>query len=467
MTLSQLRPKTLAGILNFYLGIGLVVITLALSVSGYYFISHILQESLKSKALALAEQVSTLTLDAVMLQEYSIIERMSHDLVNKNPDLLKIKITNQHNQVLSEVTQTEKTDYPGLEINKPLTFFNRPAGNISLHFSTTSINQSLLQLSILAALAFLFMLASLFFAVQQLLSKHVINPIQDLCLELNSTQKIFYETLDLKQDLPDELSLLNNAVYKLQQALQQHIKSLATAHEFSAKATQNLCQSQKLITTGQMAAGLAHNLNTPLANIIGYSQMAIQQTEDNALIERLQIIERQAKNCSDAVKNLLDSAKKPDLIIQSIDLVSFIDNLLQTMTPIARQKSNMRLQFNHPTSALSKIDPSSFEQIVFNLISNSMEANATEMIFTLMANKKTPGWKLQVEDNGEGIDKETQEKVFKAFFSTKTANEQSNSGTGLGLYLNRTLLQQMHGEITIQKSDQNGTTFLLQVPIDA
>lgn len=96
-----------------------------------------------------------------------------------------------------------------------------------------------------------------------------------------------------------------------------------------------------------------------------------------------------------------------------------------------------------------------------------MEANATEMIFTLMANKKTPGWKLQVEDNGEGIDKETQEKVFKAFFSTKTANEQSNSGTGLGLYLNRTLLQQMHGEITIQKSDQNGTTFLLQVPIDA
>ena len=117
MKLSQLHPKTLAGILNFYLGIGLVIITLALSVSGYYFISHILQDALKSKAHALAEQVSTLTLDAVMLQEYSIIERMSHDLVNKNPDLLKIKITNQYNQVLSEVIQTENTHAPGLEIN--------------------------------------------------------------------------------------------------------------------------------------------------------------------------------------------------------------------------------------------------------------------------------------------------------------------------------------------------------------
>ena len=223
-------------------------------------------------------------------------------------------------------------------------------------------------------------------------------------------------------------------------------------------------QAKKLEARGQ---GLTKSVGLTKPVGEGEIKKAIQQTEDTVLIERLHTIERQAKSCSEAVKNLLDSSKKPDLIIQSVDLVSFLDKLINTMIPIARQKSNMRLQFNHPHSAFGKIDPVSFEQIIFNLISNSMEACATEMVFNLDHNEDNTYWQLQVSDNGEGIDSSTQSQVFDAFFSTKHTNEESNSGTGLGLYLNKTLLQQMNGEIKIQKSNQNGTIFLLQVPLDA
>jgi hypothetical protein len=123
------RPKTLAGILNFYLGEGLVLMTLVLSVAGYYFISHILQNALEQKAQALAEQVATTTIDAILLKEYGVIERMVNDLVIQTPDLHSIKIENQYQQVLADVEQTpanriQKSSQSGLTIVKPLYFLS-------------------------------------------------------------------------------------------------------------------------------------------------------------------------------------------------------------------------------------------------------------------------------------------------------------------------------------------------------
>jgi len=294
--------KPLAAILNFYLGMGLVVMTLILSVSGYYFISHVLQNALEQKAHALAEQVAITSVDAVILNEYHIIERMAEDLVKKNVDLVSIRIFNQNGQELARMNafDRQKTGQkpPGLVIEQPLLLLSRSAGKIELVFSRDAINAPLRILSMLVAIALLFMLGGLFWVVSRLLNAHVIRPVEALSQSLTTPEKIIYQPLSVNAKLPIELQRLNQTIIDLQKRLKDHIDSLESAHKFVSDATENLCQSQRLVAVGQIAAGLAHNLNTPLANIVGYAQMAKLQTNDEPLQKRLEIIEKQAKACS-------------------------------------------------------------------------------------------------------------------------------------------------------------------------
>lgn len=243
----------------------------------------------------------------------------------------------------------------------------------------------------MVALALLLMLGLLFLAVQKLLFYHVIEPVTQLCDELSSPQKVLYEPLNLKQNLPQELLVFNQAVSDLQRALQSHIQSLEKAHQFSAQATQNLCQSQRLVTVGQLAAGLAHNLNTPLANIIGYAQMALAQTEDEQVQKRLSVIERQAKSCSEQVKNLLQASKPPRLNVQPTDLGALIHKIIEMISPVVKHKMGGTLRFEHAQSALALLDVAAFEQVLFNLINNAIEAQASQVSVRLLSEPESDG----------------------------------------------------------------------------
>ncbi|MDX1351468.1 MAG: HAMP domain-containing sensor histidine kinase [Thiomicrorhabdus sp.] len=458
------RPKTLIGRLNFYLGAGLVVIMLALGASGYYLISHILHDALQQKAEALAQQAAAISLDAVMLQEYSVIERMVDDLVNHNTDLIGLKIENARHQVLAEIEPLHDLRHKTLHIEKPLTFFDQPAGKISLVFSLESIEKPLNQLSVMLFLGLIVILFGLFYAVKVLLNKHLITPISQLANDLNSSNKIFDEMIEFKADLPNELNILNHAIRELQEALKSHVKSLEEAHKFTNQANQNLCQSQRMATIGQMSAGLAHNLNTPLANIIGYAQMAMRQTEDKKLKQRLQTIERQAKTCSEQVKNLLSAAKPPVLELQPVELIQFLSNLVALIQPVAKQKSQIELSSSASTTIQVLVDKAALEQIIFNLLTNSMEAQASKINIEVREILKDKQVEVVVSDNGQGIEQGMQQRIFEPFFSTKRQYQgDSNGGTGLGLYLNQTLMQQMQGSIELAHSDQTGTQFILKV----
>ncbi|MBO1927258.1 HAMP domain-containing histidine kinase [Thiomicrorhabdus sp. 6S2-11] len=460
------QPKTLTGLLNFYLGIGLIGIIFLLGAAGYYLISHILENSLERKAQALGKQVATISLDAVMLQEYTVIERMASDLIENDRDLVALRIENARNQVLTEVNNGSHSAEKTLQVQHPLSFFNHSVGMITLTFTKDSIEKTLSQLFLLLVVGLIVILVSLLYAVKKLLLRHLVNPIKQLSEDLNSTQKIFYETLEFKSDLPAELGVLNHAIRELQKALRHHIKSLEQAHQFATQATQNLCQSQRLATVGQMAAGLAHNLNTPLANIIGYTQMALLQTEDSGLQQRLHTIERQAKSCADSVKSLLTAAKPPILEPTKLELVEFCQNIIDLMRPVTKRKSNIELQLSAPQKAFAIVDQSALEQILFNLISNSMEAEAKNIWLSITpSNSEETYWKIHVCDDGHGIPKEKQQQIFEPFFTTKLIQEQdSNGGSGLGLYLTRNMMQQMNGSVELVKSDHLGSEFILKVP---
>jgi len=466
--MSIIQPKTLIDRLNFYLGTGLIVVVLSSGAAGYYLISHILHDAMHQKAEALAQQAAAISLDAVMLQEYSVIERMVDDLVNHNADLIGLKIENERHQVLAEIEPKLDSQHEILHIEKPLTFFDQPAGKISLVFSLESIEKPLNQLSVILFLGLIIILFGLFYVVKTLLNKHLVNPISQLANNLNSSDKIFDEMIEFKADLPDELNILNHAVRELQEALKAHVKSLEDAHKFTHQATQNLCQSQRMATVGQMAAGLAHNLNTPLANIIGYAQMSMQQTHDEKLKKRLQIIERQAKSCSEQVKSLLSSSKPPVLELQSMNLITFINQLVALIQPVAKRKAKIQLNLLVPPSLCALVDKAALEQILFNLLTNSMEAQASHINIEVRESLTDNQIEVVVTDNGQGIESEIQQRIFEPFFTTKSQYQgETNGGTGLGLYLNKTLMQQMQGTIELIKSDSKGTQIILKVRKDA
>ncbi|MBD3776686.1 MAG: HAMP domain-containing histidine kinase, partial [Thiotrichales bacterium] len=390
------------------------------------------------------------------------------DLVNHNTDLIGVKIENARQQVLAEIEPLHDLHHKTLHIEKPLTFFDKPAGKISLVFSLESIEKPLNQLSVMLFLGLITILFGLFYAVKSLLNKHLVNPILQLANNLNSSDKIFDEMIEFKADLPDELGILNHAIRELQVALKAHVKSLEEAHKFTNQATQNLCQSQRMATIGQMAAGLAHNLNTPLANIIGYAQMGMQQTKDENLTQRLQTIERQAKTCSEQVKNLLSAAKPPVLELQAIDLIKFITNLVALIQPVAKQKAKIELSLTASSSLQALVDQAALEQILFNLLTNSMEAGASKINIEVRESLTDEQIEVVVTDNGQGIEPEMQPRIFEPFFTTKSQYQgDTNGGTGLGLYLNKMLMQQMQGSIELVKSDSMGTQFILKVTKDA
>jgi len=464
--------KPLAAILNFYLGMGLVVMTLILSVSGYYFISHVLQNALEQKAHALAEQVAITTVDAVILNEYHIIERMAEDLVKKNVDLVSIRIFNQNGQELARMNafDRQKTGQkpPGLVIEQPLLLLSRSAGKIELVFSRDAINAPLRILSMLVAIALLFMLGGLFWVVSRLLNAHVIRPVEALSQSLTTPEKIIYQPLSVNAKLPIELQRLNQTIIDLQKRLKDHIDSLESAHKFVSDATENLCQSQRLVAVGQIAAGLAHNLNTPLANIVGYAQMAKLQTNDEPLQKRLEIIEKQAKACSQQVSNLLKTAKRPTLQLQRVDCVQEIDKVIQLMQPVVKKKSGVVLSLHAKQQAMTQLDVAAFEQLLFNLINNAIEAGATQIDFTITALLAQQNWAITICDNGSGIPSAIQSKVFEPFVtskSTDTDQQVNGSGTGLGLFFANTLVEQMHGQLQLLKTNEQGTCFQILFPL--
>jgi signal transduction histidine kinase len=265
-----------------------------------------------------------------------------------------------------------------------------------------------------------------------------------------------------------ELKVLSAAILDLQQALHSQIRSLEEAHEFRQKATTNLCQNQRMSTIGQLAAGLAHNLNTPLANIIGYAQMGRMQTEDEAVQKRLQTIEKQAKLCTQSVRNLLSVSKPPKLVLAAVDMGSLIDGIVEMMRPVLLKEVGMIVTVNRPKQVVSVLaDSSALEQIIYNLITNSAEAGASEVVFEFNAVEKDSKkfWQIRVADNGKGVDNAERTDIFKPFFSTKTNEKHysENSGTGLGLYLTRSLLVNMHGGIYLGESTSRGTVFILEL----
>jgi two-component system NtrC family sensor kinase len=220
-----------------------------------------------------------------------------------------------------------------------------------------------------------------------------------------------------------------------------------------------LVQKEKLASVGQLAAGVAHEINNPLGTVLLYSDILHKETpEDNQQQrEDLQMIVREATRCKTIVNDLLNFSRQNEVLIQETDL----NNLLREMVKEASQQDlyeQVELVTDlEPVLPTIQADPLQLSQVFLNLMKNAAEAmpGGGRLILRTRSGPAAGFVTVQVQDTGAGISEENMKKLFTPFFTTKPIGK----GTGLGLAISYGIVKMHRGQISVQSQLGEGTTF--------
>jgi two-component system, NtrC family, sensor kinase len=228
-------------------------------------------------------------------------------------------------------------------------------------------------------------------------------------------------------------------------------------------------QSSQLASIGQLAAGVAHEINNPLALInetAGYVKdlFTIEQKyqQDPELIEHIDSIIDAVDRCGTITRQLLGFARRFDVQAQAIDLKRMVTDVLNFHKKEAEYR-NISIHMDIPaTIPLIETDRGKLQQIILNLVNNAFQAIDNGCFLDIRAQMADPQHvRLFIRDNGCGISKEHLGKIFEPFFSTKKEGQ----GTGLGLSITYGLVKKLHGDIKVDSKTGEGTTFVVTLPV--
>ncbi|OGR78553.1 MAG: hypothetical protein A2X32_04690 [Elusimicrobia bacterium GWC2_64_44] len=240
-------------------------------------------------------------------------------------------------------------------------------------------------------------------------------------------------------------------------------EELTVSYNQLAKTKQALMQSEKLASMGQLAAGVAHELNNPLGVVLLYSHLLAEQCEKGSrTFADAKMITEQADRCKKIVGGLLNFARKNKPFFRQTSLVKLVDNYFRT----APLPPALRVTVNRSGEDLqAEMDPDQLVQVLTNLVTNALEAMNGTGALTIRTFAEGNNVCFSVTDTGCGIKPENFKKVFEPFFTTK----QIGKGTGLGLAVSYGIIKVHRGNITVESNSDaaagpTGTTFTVKLP---
>jgi len=222
---------------------------------------------------------------------------------------------------------------------------------------------------------------------------------------------------------------------------------------------------EKLVAMGQLAAGVAHELNTPLGNILGYSQLMEHCLEEpDKLAQYTEVVAEEAKQCSRIVQDLLNYARKDQCMGDTCDLNQLIQEVNDTFINCRLKRHKVAIETDLAPDVAEVMGGCGELDIVFtNLILNAIQAlkkvtNPRVVLRTWMDSAGFVG--ACVEDNGPGVSPEARSRMFDPFFTTKDVGE----GTGLGLSISQAMLSKRGGFLLYDNEYTDGARFVLKLP---
>ena len=247
------------------------------------------------------------------------------------------------------------------------------------------------------------------------------------------------------------------------------VNKMFDADREKAKTMAAAEQNCQLASIGQLAAGVAHEINNPLALInetAGYIKdlfsIKEQYQDDPELIEHIDSIIETVERCGTITRQLLGFSRHFDVQVQPIDLRGMVSDVLNFHKKEADYR-NISIQVDIPDSIpLIETDRGKLQQIILNLVNNAFQATDNGGALNIRCVLEgTDRVSLTIRDSGCGISEAHLKKIFEPFFTTK----KEGKGTGLGLSITYGLVTKLHGEIFVQSKENEGTTFVVTLPI--
>ena len=234
------------------------------------------------------------------------------------------------------------------------------------------------------------------------------------------------------------------------------------------KETQEQLQSaEKLASIGQLAAGVAHEINNPLGTILLYTSLIKKEIskriENPQTMEDLELIAEETNRCKNIVSNLLNFARQGQMKISDVDVFDLINGILKTVRLRPEFKG---ISFNVESEADETVIPGDgdqLKQVYLNVINNACEAmeDRPSKKISIRLLKDDRYFITEITDTGNGITKENMNKLFTPFFTTKKIGK----GTGLGLAISYGIIKMHKGDIRVKSTVGEGTTIIIRLPL--
>ena len=257
---------------------------------------------------------------------------------------------------------------------------------------------------------------------------------------------------------PDEIAELTNTFNLMASSLKERNERLK---EYTQ---QQIMKSERLATLGQLAAGVAHEINNPLGAILMYSHLSLEEMgAEDSHRKNLEKVVVEATRCKNIVRGLLDFARQS---VPNVEESDVNDLLRRTLSLLQNQALFQNIKITTallPSLPKAMMDSSQIQQVFTNIIFNAAEAMAGEGELFVASRAAPGGESIEIEftDTGCGIPRENLEKIFDPFFTTKEVGR----GTGLGLAVSYGIIARHKGAIEVKSEPGKGTTFIVRLPL--
>ncbi|HEY5900992.1 MAG TPA: GAF domain-containing protein [Anaerolineales bacterium] len=260
----------------------------------------------------------------------------------------------------------------------------------------------------------------------------------------------------------DQYQHLQDMVRQLRQT-QTELKARMDAQQ---AAENRLLQAAKLAAVGEMAAGIAHELNNPLTTVTGFTELVLDEMpEDAEHRAELEMVHREARRATDVVRRLLDFSRQGERTRARADINAIVEDVV-ALTQHLIHTSGVQLTLNLGAELpWASVDRNQLKQVLLNLIHNALQAmpdGGSLLLGTATRTRDDRSWlTMFVRDTGIGMAAPDRERVFEPFFTTKG----DRGGTGLGLSVSYGIVTDHGGVIDVESEPGTGSTFTVWIPL--